>query len=129
MTIKEVASRQGMTVQAVYKRIKTSGLDLSTLKDAKTGRLTADGEKKVLSLFENKKPQEGAEIVLKQEVERLKLVNEQLLKQVETLQQNRDDLRAALEREQQLHAMALQKIPQALPAGEKRGLFGWLHRK
>ena len=129
MTIKEIADLQGLTVQAVYKRIKTSGLDLSALKDAKTGHLTADGEQKVLSLFENKKPQEGAEIALKQEVERLKLVNEQLMKQLETLQQNRDDLRAALEREQQLHAMALQKIPQALPSGEKRGLFGWLRHK
>ena len=130
MTVKEIADKYGLTVQAVYKRLKGSGIKISALKDAETGHLTPEGEKTVLSLFENKKPPEAAENALKQEVERLTLVNKQLLEKVEILEQSRDDLREALAREQQLHLMALQKIPQALPAGgKKRWLLSWLPKK
>lgn len=130
MTVKEIATQYGLTAQAVYKRLKNSGIEISALKDAETGRLSPKGEKAILALFENKKPSEAAENALKQEVERLTLVNKQLLEKVELLEQSRDDLRQALEREQQLHLMALQKIPQALPSGnQKQGLFARLFRK
>ena len=130
MTVKEIAEKYGLTVQAVYKRLKGSGIKISALKDAETGHFTPEGEKVILSLFENKKPPEAAENAIKQEVERLTLVNKQLLEKVEILEQSRDDLREALAREQQLHLMALQKIPAALPSGgKKRWLLSWLPKK
>jgi len=143
MTIKEIAQQQGMTVQAVYKRIKAAGVDISTLKDPKTGRFTDDGEKVVLSIVESKKPSEAQDSALKQEVERLRAVNQQLLEKVELLEQSRedlrnaldaaklaqDDLRNALNAAQILQRETLAKIPAALPAGEKKGLFAFLHRK
>lgn len=130
MTIKEVAQRHGMTVQAVYKKIKAAGIDITTLKDAETGLFTPEGEKVILSLVESKKPQEGAENSLKQEVERLRADNQRLLEKVEILEQARDDLRAALNAAQILQRETLAKIPPALPAPEKRhGLFGWLPKK
>lgn len=129
MTVKDIATQHGMTVQAVYKKIKTAGINLNALKDPKTGRFTPEGEEVILSLVENKKPPEAAENDLKQEVERLKLINEQLMKQVEILEQARDDLRNALNAAQVLQQQTLAKIPAALPAGEKHGLFSWLRRK
>ena len=137
MTVKDIADRYGLTAQAVYKRLKNSGIEISALKDAETGRLSPKGEKAILALFENKKPSEAAENTLKQEVDRLTrevdrltLVNKQLLEKVELLEQSRDDLRQALAAEQQLHLMALKKIPEALPAGDqKQGLFTRLFRK
>ena len=61
----------------------------------------------------------------KPEVEKLKTEVERLKTQVEMLTSERDYLRTALEREQALHGLALQRI--ALPAPEdstgfKRGL-------
>ena len=143
MTIKEIAQQQGMTVQAVYKRIKAAGIDINTLKNPKTGRFTDDGEKVVLSIVESKKPSEAQDSTIKQEVERLRAVNQQLLEKVELLEQSRDDLRNALDAAKQaqedlrnalnaaqiLQRETLAKIPAALPSGEKKGLFSFLHRK
>lgn len=129
MTIKEIAQQQGTTVQAVYKRIKAAGIDIATLKDAETGRFTPEGEQVILSLFENKKPSEGAENALNREIERLKLVNQQLMEQVEILKQARDDLRSALTAAQVLQRETLAKIPQALPAGEKHGFLSFFRKR
>lgn len=143
MSIKEIAQQHGLSVQAVYKKIKLAGIDLNTLKDGNTGRLTADGEKLILSLVESRKPLESHENSLKQEIEKLKLVNEQLLNEVERmklvseqqtneikrLEQNNDDLRNALTAAQILQRETLAKIPAALPAGEKKGFFSFLHRR
>lgn len=115
MTIKELAQQQGITVQAVYKRIKAAGIDINTLKDAETGRFTEEGEKIVLSLISTKRPPESAENTYKQEIERLRLTNEQLLKQIEMLRQNCDDLRNALNAAQVLQRETLLRIPPALP--------------
>lgn len=143
MSIKEIAQQHGLSVQAVYKKIKLAGIELNTLKDAKSGRLTDEGERVILSLVESKKPSESHENSLKQEVERLNAVNEQLLNEVERLklvseqqtneikrlEQNNDDLRNALTAAQILQRETLAKIPAALPAGEKKGFFSFLHRQ
>ena len=129
MTIKELAQQQGVTVQAVYKRIKSAGIDINTLKDAQTGRFTEEGEKIVLSLISTKRPAEGPEMAYKQEVERLKLVNQQLLEQIEILRQNCNDLRNALTAAQVLQRETLAKIPLALPPAEKKGIFSFFQRK
>ena len=129
MTIKEVAELHGMSVQAVYKRIKAAGYNLTSLKDAETGQISREGQAVIFSLFENKKPYSASENELKQEVERLKLEKQQLLEKIEILEQSRDDLRNALTAAQILQKETLAKIPPALPAGEKRGFLSWLHKK
>ena len=129
MSIKEIAQSHGMSVQAVYKKIKLAGINLNTLKDAKSGVLTAEGEAIVNSLIESKKPLESHETGLKQEVEKLKLVNEQLLNEIKRLEQNNADLRNALNAAQVLQRETLAKIPAALPAGEKKSLFSFFHRQ
>lgn len=129
MTIKELAQQQGVTVQAVYKRIKAAGIDISTLKDAETGRFTEEGEKIVLSLISTKRPAESAETAYKQEVERLKVVNQQLIEQIEILRQNCTDLRNALNAAQILQRETLLKIPAALPPAEKKSFFSIFSRK
>ena len=129
MSIKEIAQQYGMSVQAVYKKIKLAGIDLNTLKDSKTGRLTGDGERVIISLVESKKPLETQETGLKQEVERLNAVNQQLKEKVEMLEQSVEALRSALKASQMLQLETLKRIPAALPAGEKKGLFSFLHRR
>lgn len=129
MTIKEVAELHGMSVQAVYKRIKAAGYNLTSLKDAETGQISREGQAVIFSLFENKKPSSASENELKQEVERLKLEKQQLLEKIEILEQSRDDLRNALTAAQILQKETLAKIPPALQAGEKRGFLSWLHKK
>ena len=128
MSIKEIAKQYGMSVQAVYKKIKLAGIELNTLKDAKTGVLTADGERVIISLVEKAKPLESQEIGLKQEVERLNVVNQQLNEKVEMLEQEVENLRSALKASQMLQLETLKRIPALPAAGEKRGLFSFLHR-
>lgn len=135
MTIKELSTRAGISVQAVYKRLKQKGVDISTLKDPETGQITPEGEKVMENLFNLKGPSEAAKTPnsteverLKTEVEKLTTTVESLTAQVEALTNERDYLRGALDREQQLHAMTLQKVPAALPAGKKRGLLAWFRK-
>lgn len=52
MTISDIATMKGVSVQAVYQRIKRAGLHIESLKQSgNTGELTADGIYTVLNLF------------------------------------------------------------------------------
>ena len=119
MTIREIATRNGITVQAVYKALKKAGINLATLKDG-TGNITEEGMQKILEVItpaEVPPPGNSEELNrLKTEVEKLNTENNRLKTQVEMLISERDNLRTALEREQALTGLALQKI--ALPAPE-----------
>lgn len=126
MTIKEAAQLAGCTTAAIYKKLKKKGVRLDDIRDAKTGILTPDGERLMIESFnlaDAAKPAENApKTAVDNEVERLITENEKLsteidklTNQVELLTGERDNLRAILEREQQLHAMTLTKL---LPAGE-----------
>ena len=127
MTVKEVAQRTGLSHQAIYKRIKAKGVALAAIKDAKTGHFTPDGERLIFELFnlenapeqaENRpeKPIDNQVEKLTTRVAELTTEVEKLRNQVELLTSERDNLRAVLEREQQLHAMTLTKL---LPSGEQ----------
>lgn len=112
MTIREIAEAHGTSVQNVYKKLRSRKIKVDSLKDA-TGQLTEAGEKTILELLEPKKADSTG---FKPEVEKLKTEVERLKTQVEMLTSERDYLRTALEHEQALHGLALQKI--ALPAPE-----------
>ena len=133
MTIKDVAQQTGLTNAAIYKRLKNKGVKLEAIKDRKTGQFTPDGVRLMIELFgvteaakpaenEPKKPVENEVEKLTTELKRLTTEVEKLTTQVELLTNERDNLRAILEREQQLHAMTLTKL---LPAGEnaEKGRF------
>lgn len=158
MTIKELADRLGVSSQSVYKRLKNHGVKLETLKDKATGEITAEGLQVVARVFnldltsEQTQPETATETEtrvespvdseverLKKEVERLtteveKLnnLNSTIVEKVQTLESERDYLRNALQAQQQLQAMTLQRLP-ALPAAGQTsragGLFGWLNRR
>ena len=170
MTIKDVAARTGLSHQAIYKRLKARGLSVSELKDKASGQLTEEGERLVRELFSiqaeeaptvDDKPSEepsepSAEVEtevekLRNRVEELTTEVEKLRNHVETLEatntaltSERDYLRLALERSQQLQMVTASKIPNPpplLPATEAeesksqhRGLFSgisswWARRR
>lgn len=52
MTVQEIAKQHGVSVQAVYKRIKRAGLSIESLKiPGNTGELTEYGAKSILALY------------------------------------------------------------------------------
>lgn len=127
MTIKDVAQKTNLTNAAIYKRIKAKGVKLDAIKDKKTGHFTADGERLIIKLFHlDDVAETGAETQktdvdnqvekLTTRVAELTTEVEKLTTKVELLTSERDNLRATLEREQQLHAMTLTKL---LPSGDQ----------
>ena len=110
MTIREIAEANGTSVQNIYKKLKSRKISVATLKDS-TGQLTEAGEQTILELL---KAAPADSTGFKPEVEKLKTEVERLKTQVEMLTNERDYLRTALEHEQALHGLALQRI--ALPA-------------
>ena len=157
MTVKELAQQTGLSQQAIYKRLKSHGMRLESLKDKATGQFTAEGLQAVTELFQlditGDKPSHTeplqsaaqAEKAVDSEVERLKKEVERLtteveklnnqnstmVEKVETLESERDYLRQALQQAQTLQAMTLAKLP-ALPAGKTDragGLRGWWNRR
>ena len=123
MTVKEVAQQTGLTNAAIYKRLKAKGIKLDTVKDKQTGQFTPDGERLIIELFRLDKPKSPPQKAVDNQVEKLttrvaELTTEveKLTTKVEMLTSERDNLRATLEREQQLHAMTLTKL---LPSGEQ----------
>lgn len=152
MTIKDVASRTGLTHQAIYKRLKARGLSLSDLKDKASGQLTEEGERILAEMFsfqaEEPTAASGSE-ELHNEVARLTTEVEKLRNRVEMLEEKnvalveeRDFLRVTLERAQQLQALTASKIPNPPPllttgaeeGKSHKGLFGgmrawWARRR
>lgn len=136
MNVKEVASLTGLTHQAIYKRIKSTGHKLEELKDKTTGQFTPEGETLLRELFnlDGAQPELTTELTTKvaeltTEVERLRNQVTTLEAQAKALTEERDFLRVTLEHAQQLQAATLAKLPSpppALPA--PRGLRGWWAR-
>lgn len=127
MTIKEVAEQTGLSHQAIYKRLKARSIKLDDIRDKATGQLTPDGEAVIAELFpvtssstpEEKKVVDNQVEELRNQVAELTTEVEKLRNQVATLENERDFLRTTLEREQQLHGIALSKLPPALPPAEE----------
>lgn len=56
MTVKEYATQNGLSKQAVYKRISRAGYKMAQLTDPTTGELTEVGEEVLQSLYADSKP-------------------------------------------------------------------------
>ena len=122
MTIKGAAEKYGITVQAVYSRLKKEGIALETLKDAGTGELTADAEAVFDKLFdkENREKRSNFNSTIERlqgDVNRLERDNAALvekLKQVEAanaeLKEERERLLRLAEQAQELHKAALERL-------------------
>ena len=161
MTIREAAERAGVSNQAVYKRLKARGISPESIREKGSGKLTEEGEQIIKELFpalQEESPKEApadepAAAPLppsSEELERLTTRVEELTKQVEELTtklttsearekalvEERDYLRGALERSQQLQALTAQKIPNPPPTitdgsdkPQRRGLWARLRGK
>lgn len=159
MTIREISTRLNVTQQNVYKRLKSHGIDIKTLKDNETGQLTEDGLQTISKIFgvdfsgaapgaaENSTNDSATQLTIEQlrkevetlttEVDKLNDKNNYLTEKVEMLQSERDSLKQQLLQANQLHLMALQRIPalQAPTEAEtktepsERGLRGWWNRR
>jgi septal ring factor EnvC (AmiA/AmiB activator) len=139
MTIKQAAEKYGISVQAIYSRLKKNGISLETLKDADTGELTADAMAVFDKLFdkENREKRESFNSTIERlqgEVNRLNKENSSLLekiKQVEAanaeLKQERERLLTIAQQAQELHKAALERLlppPVDNTAAEGQGAEG-----
>ena len=122
MTLKEFAASVGVSVQAVYKRLKANGLNLDQLRDKGTGHFTDEGLKEVERIFSQNSTKSTEVDKLKTEVERLKT-------QVEMLTDERAHLLEENHALLVLQQETLRKIPAALPAPEKKRRFPWFFTK
>ena len=159
MTISEAARLAGVSNQAVYKRLKSRGIKPDSIRE-KSGELTEEGAALMRELFPilqdevERAPQAPADEPAAappppapDEVERLTTRVDELTKQVDelttrltttearaqALQDERDYLRGALEKSQQLQALTASKIPNPPPAltdgreeKQRRGLWARL---
>lgn len=126
VTIKQFADAHGVSVQAVYQRMKKAKIDIESSKDAETGELTASAREQLEKMFTSKRSTDGIEL------ERLKVENEFLKQRIDELQQRladlaseRDSWRRQAEKEQQLVAQAQAVI--RLP-GATQGKTSFWHR-
>ena len=122
MTIKDAAKKYGISVQAIYSRLKKEDIALETLKDADTGELTADAEVVFDKLFDKDRQRKHESFNstierLESEVKRLNKENAALIeslraveKQNEELKQERERLLTIAQQAQELHKAALERL-------------------
>ena len=139
MTIKQMATKLGVSPQAIYQKLKKNNIEVYSLTDKKTKDLTGEGEVIITKLFSSDpaeiKPSKQTVIDGLQEqlqtlrtenavlVERVKALEEQ----VSTLTTDKETLYKALDNAQQLHQKSLAFLP---AAGEtaKRDRLTWKER-
>lgn len=120
MTIKEFAKQHSISPQAVYQRLKASGIPIDSIREGKTAELTQEGLEKLSSLFV--KPVDNAvkeETVSISQFNALQVENEFLKKRIEELTADRDrwaaQAEAAQQTAQQAQALNMANL-KALPA-------------
>jgi len=156
VTVKELAQQIGISPAAVYKRIKTNGIKLDTIKDPHTGELTPEGIERLRALFGGIQPELTTELTTKverltteltelstkltaletelastkAELDSVKAENALLREREKLLTDERDYLRKSLDQEQQLQAITLTKVPAppALTAPEDAADLPWYKR-
>ncbi len=117
MNIKDFAKIKQISTQAVYQKIKASGLSLDDLREEKTGDLSEQGLQALETLF-TKQTVKTSEATTRLLTE-LKVENEFLKKRNAELEADRDAWKAAAEKAQQIanqaQSLNLANL-QALPA-------------
>lgn len=129
MTIAEAAAKYGVSKQAIYQRIKSSGLRLENLRNKSTGQITAEGELMLEKLFgENKEQFKTVRFDLKEEydkalknIEDLKIQIEKQDLRIKSLEDALAEARNTLSTERELFKRFL-PAPAEQP-GKKSGLF------
>ena len=138
MTIKQAAEKYGISVQAIYSRLKKNGIKLETLKDADTGELTADAEIVLDKLFKDKQQKHSSFNStierLQEDVKRLNVENVELVEKLKRLENENAELKQERERllriaqqAQELHKAALERLlppPADNTAAEGQGAEG-----
>lgn len=124
MTVKQIAEELKVSPQAVYQRLKKSGVDVRKLVDSQTKELTTDGEYSIRKLFTDaSEPKQTKQSIIEEYVKQLdalKLENASLTEKLKAaeekasqLQVDKDNLTKALLQAQDLHQRALERM---LPA-------------
>ena len=151
MTIKQAAEKYGISVQAIYSRLKKNGISLETLKDADTGELTDDAMVVLDKLFdkENREKRESFNSTIERlqgEVNRLNNENVELVEKLKLAEKENTELKEERERiltiaqqAQELHKAALERLlPPPVdntaaevqrstePLTKRSGVFSWL---
>lgn len=139
MTIKQAAEKYGISVQAIYSRLKKNGIGLESLKDAETGELTNDAMVVFDKLFdkENRDKRESFNSTIERlqgDLNRLDKENANLIEKIKTLEAANAELKAERERlltiaqqAQELHKAALERLlppPMDNTAAERQGAQG-----
>ena len=154
MTIKQAATKAGVSHQAVYKKLKARGIRVESITEKGTGELTAEGEALMVELYPclkveetiNQESEESKAADVESEVETLRKESTRLqqelsnaVERIKELTDERDFLRKQLDQRQELETLRLQldviqasaKVTPALTDGTekpRRGLLGWLRR-
>lgn len=122
MTIKDAAKKYGISVQAIYSRLKKEDIALETLKDADTGELTADAEVVFDKLFDKDRQRKHESFNstierLQAEIKRLNEENASLVEKLKLVENENADLKQERERlltiaqqAQELHKAALDRL-------------------
>ena len=123
MTIKQMATKLGVSPQAIYQKLKKNNIEVYSLTDKKTKDLTGEGEFIITKLFSSDpaeiKPSKQSVIDgLQEQVQTLRTENAVLVErvkaleeQVSTLKADKESLSAALEKAQDLHQRTLAALP------------------
>jgi chromosome segregation ATPase len=125
MTIKQMATKLGVSPQAIYQKLKKNGVEVYKLTDKKTKELTGEAEVIITKLFSGDpaeiKPSKQTVIdSLQEQVQALRTENAVLVERVKhleekvsTLSTDKDTLQKALDKAQDLHQQSLAFLPAA----------------
>ncbi len=156
MTLRDIATRAGVSHQAVYQKLKKKGIKVEDLRNKESGELTGEGMAILLELFPAAKNDQvecstkdesskssnatiGNKAVeqLGKEIDRLNAELSKMKVQLDAITDERDFLRKALEQSQERET--LRARIEVLEAGQQamlmdnnqkhRGLFSWFRRK
>lgn len=123
MTIKEAATKYGISTQAIYQRIAKSGKKAKDITNAKTGELTETGAALLASWFTNEPTKEIDKTCnrckqLEKEIAALQAEKQGLQEQLASMQTDKDRLYTLLNQAQQTaQALTVARIGAAASSG------------
>lgn len=99
MTIKEFSREQGVSVQAVYQKLKAAGVKISSIKKEKSQELTAEGLEVCRKLYLKQDESKTKEIAaLNERLAALEAENKNLKADLEREKQKTEELKAERDR-------------------------------